>query len=212
MDNDKVVDVACDHALLSIYIYLNKKGVSVISSDINELPLMSAKENIKKYNLENKIEIRLSDGLKNIKNNEFDTIVIAGLGGKNICDILSYDINKTKSAKKIIIQANNNIYDVRKFLTDNNYKIIDEKLVKENNVISTIILFNKADKKIKYTKKELEYGPILINKKNKLFKELIDKDVKKKEKILNKIPRKYFIKRNKLKKSISKLKIICRKY
>ncbi len=205
MDNDKVVDVACDHALLSIYIYLNKKGVKVISSDINELPLMSAKENIKKYNLENKIDVRLSDGLKNIKNNEFDTIIIAGLGGKTIVDILNDDINKTMNAKKIIIQANNNIYNVRKFLTQNKYKIVDEKIIKENNVISIIILFEKVRKKVKYTKHELILGPILIKEKNSLFKELIKKELIKKQKILTKIPNKYFIKRRKISKFINKI-------
>ena len=202
MDNDKVVDVACDHALLSIYIYWNKKGVKVISSDINELPLMSAKDNIKKYNLEDKIDVRLSDGLKNIKNNEFDTIIIAGLGGKTIVDILNDDINKTTNAKKIIIQANNNIYDIRKFLTNNEYKIEDEKLIKENNIISTIILFKKTDKKVKYTEEELLLGPLLIKEKNMLFKELIKNELIKKQKILNKIPKKNFIKRKKINKLI----------
>ena len=210
MNNDKVVDLACDHALLSIYIYLNKKNVKVISSDINTLPLNVAKDNIKKYNLEDKIEVRLSDGLKNIKNNEFDTIIIAGLGGKTIVNILNEDINKTKRAKKIIIQANNNIYGVRKLLTQNKYKIIDEKLVKENNVISTIILFEKVDQKVKYTKDELIFGPILICNNNHLFNELINKEINKTEKILNQVPKKYLVKTYKLKKMVYKLEKISR--
>ena len=62
-DNSNVIDVGCDHALLSIYLYLNKKNINIIASDINSKPLEEARKNIKKYKLDDKIETRLSDGL-----------------------------------------------------------------------------------------------------------------------------------------------------
>ncbi len=206
IDNSKVVDVGCDHGLLSIYVYQNRKNVSIIATDINEGPLNEAKNNIKNYKLENKIETRISDGLKNIKKKEFDTVVIAGMGGNTIVDILSYDIDKTSNSKRIIIQANNNIDRVRKFLVNNNFKIEDEKLVKENNIISTIILFTKNKENVKYSKDEILFGPILIKENSELFNELLNNDLKKYNIILNKIPKKYIIKRFKIKKYISKIK------
>ncbi|MBE6153763.1 MAG: SAM-dependent methyltransferase [Firmicutes bacterium] len=206
IDNSKVVDVGCDHALLSIYLYQNRNNINVISTDINNGPLNEAKNNIKNYKLENKIETRLSDGLKNIEKNEFDTIIIAGMGGNTIVDILGFDIDKTISANRIIIQANNNVDKVRKFLVNNNFKITDEKLVKENNIISIVILFTKNTKNIKYSRDEILFGPILLKENNILFKELLSNTLKKYSIILNKIPRKYIIKRYKMNKYISKIK------
>lgn len=202
MDNSRVVDVGCDHGLLSIYIYLNRKNVKIIASDVNEKPLSEAKKNIKEYKLDKKIETRISDGLKNINNDEFDTIVISGLGGNTIVDILNNDKEKLKNANNIVIQANNNIEKVRSFLINNNYSIKDEKIIKENNIISIIILFEKVESKIRYKKSELLYGPILIKNMDKLFIEHLNNDLKKHKNILNKIPKKYFFKKFRLNKEI----------
>jgi len=202
MNNSRVVDVGCDHGLLSIYIYLNKKNVSVIASDINEKPLKEAKKNISEYKLAQKIETRISDGLKNINSDEFDTIVISGLGGNTIVQILCDDKEKLKNAKYIIIQANNNIDKVRSFLANNGYVIKDEKIIKENDIISIVIKFEKINKKVNYNKRELLYGPVLIEKMDKLFIELLNNDLVKYKNILNNIPSKYIFKRCRINKNI----------
>lgn len=208
INNSKIVDVGCDHGLLSIYIVKKHNKVKIIASDINQKPLDSAIENIKKYNLEKQIKTRISDGLKNININEFDTIIISGLGGNKIVEILSDDINKTKNADRIIIQANNNIQNIRRFLTKNNYIIKDEKLVEENNIISTIILFVKNSTNVKYSKEEILFGPILISSNNILMKKQLMQILKKEKHILEKIPKKYIIKRYKINKTIKKIKKI----
>lgn len=206
VDNSKVVDIGCDHGLLSIYIYKTKKNIKVIASDINIKPLKSAIENIEKYGLKDKIETRISDGLKNVNSNEFDTIIISGLGGNTIISILKNDLDKTNNAQNIIIQANNNIDKVRKFLSTNKYKIVKETLVDENNIISTIILFEKNNKKIKYNKSEILFGPMLIIEKSELFKRQNEQELNKNIKIFNNIPKKYIIKRATLKKRIKSLR------
>ena len=208
MNHSRVVDVGCDHGLLSIYIYLNKKDVSIIASDVNEKPLNEAKKNIKEYKLEKKIETRISDGLKNINNDEFDTIVISGLGGNTIVEILSYDKEKIKSAKNIIIQANNNIEKVRAFLINNNFIVKDEKIIKENNIISIIILFEQVKNKIKYSKNEILRGPILIKRMESLFIEYLKSLSKKYKTILNKMPNKYIFRKLKLNNQIKIIKKI----
>ena len=63
-DNSFILDIGCDHALLDIYVVTKNKNVKAIASDINEGPLKQAKINIKKYNLEDKIEITKADGLE----------------------------------------------------------------------------------------------------------------------------------------------------
>ena len=211
MDNSRVVDVGCDHGLLSIYIYLNKKNIKVIASDVNEKPLNEAKKNIKEYKLDKKIETRISNGLQNIGGNEFNTIVISGLGGNTIVDILAEAKEKLNNAKHIIVQANNNIEMVRRFLVNNYYCIKDEKIVKENNIISVIILFERAEHKISYKKHELLYGPILIKNKDSLYIEYLTNDLKKYKTILSKIPKKYFCKKIRLNRQIKIIDNLLRK-
>ena len=65
-DNSHVIDVGCDHALLSIFLAKTKNNIKVIASDVNEGPLEGARKNIKLYNLEDKIEIKLGDGIETI--------------------------------------------------------------------------------------------------------------------------------------------------
>ena len=94
-----ILDVGCDHALLDIYLALNRNNVKLIASDINENPLKIAKENIKKYNLEDEITLEKADGVSKI-NDEVDTVVIAGMGTSTINDIINNDLKKLKNVKK----------------------------------------------------------------------------------------------------------------
>ena len=62
---------------------------------------MKSLNNVKKYALEDKIKVVLSDGLQNIDENFSDTIVIAGLGGKTISKILKECTWSNKKSKKL---------------------------------------------------------------------------------------------------------------
>ena len=75
-----IIDVGCDHGYLSIYLSQTKKLNKVIASDINEGPLKSAQENIKKYKVEEKIKTKLGSGIDPIEP-DIDTIIISGMGG-----------------------------------------------------------------------------------------------------------------------------------
>ena len=109
--SDYVVDIGCDHGLLSIYLKENKKCMNIIASDINENALKNAVINIKKRNLN--IETVLSDGLEKIDIEKVNTIIISGMGTSTILHILE-DKDKLKGINKIIIQSNNN-HDILRF-------------------------------------------------------------------------------------------------
>ena len=79
-DNRSVIDIGCDHALLSIAIVLEKNPKKVIASDNKEGPLVGAKENIDKYKVSDKIKIKLGYGVDPIEE-DIDTIIISGMGG-----------------------------------------------------------------------------------------------------------------------------------
>ena len=77
-DNDLVVDVGCDQ--VEVGILLSKRNIKSIASDISEKVVASAKKKINKLNLNDYINLRVSDGLNNIKEGEANTLILAGMG------------------------------------------------------------------------------------------------------------------------------------
>lgn len=198
--DDKVIDIACDHALLDIYLVKEKKLNNIIVSDINQNALNNAIANIKKYNLEKNITPVLSDGLENINHINHDTIVISGLGTINIIKILK-EIKKFKHIKKIVIQANNDHYYLRSFITRQKFFISDESIIKDNGKEYITIVFKRGKKR--YNKKELMYGPILI--KNKEYKDYYINILNRAKTLLNNIPLEHKFERNIINQKIKKL-------
>ncbi len=193
---DKVVDIGCDHGYLSIYLKAVNGNKIVIATDINENALNMAKKNINKNSI--LIETRLGNGLDVIKHNEVDTIIISGMGGNTILNILKK--NKLKYIKKIVIQSNTDIPLIRKYINKLGYTIKNEQLIIDKNIYYIIITFTKG--RHKYTKKELYFGPILLKENNDLFNEKKAIELNKLEEILKKIPSKKIITKYKLKKLI----------
>lgn len=193
---DKVVDIGCDHGYLSIYLKAVNGNKVVIATDINENALNMAKKNINKNSI--LIETRLGNGLDVIKHNEVDTIIISGMGGNTILNILKK--NKLKYIKKIVIQSNTDIPLIRKYINKLGYTIKNEQLIIDKNIYYIIITFTKG--RHKYTKKELYFGPILLKENNYLFNEKKAIELNKLEEILKKIPSKKIITKYKLKKLI----------
>ena len=203
-ENSKIIDIGCDHGLLSIYLAKKYSNIKIIASDVNENALNNAINNIKKEHLEDRIETRLGNGLDVIISDEIDTIVIAGMGANTIVGILKYSTNKLKNVKTIIIQSNTDLYFLRKNVTNLGYYIEDESLVEDSNIIYTVIKFTKGKKKYNY--KELYLGPILMQKNDNLFKKKNDKEIKNIEMILSRIENGHLLYKLKLKRNLRILK------
>ena len=101
----RIIDVGCDHAFLDIYLVKNNIVKKAIASDITKGAINQAIKNVKDYNLEDKIDIRLGDGLSTLKQKDkVDTVIISGMGDKTIINILNnYDL---KNINNLIIQSN----------------------------------------------------------------------------------------------------------
>lgn len=198
-DNSKVVDIGCDHGLVSIYLAMNKQNISIIASDINQNALDNAIKNINKYHLEDKIKVCLSNGLDNI-NDEIDTIIISGMGGHTIVDILTNNQEKLNTVNNIIIQSNNDIEYVRRKIVKLGYCISKEELILDKNIYYTVILFTKGKKK--YTNKEYYFGPILLKENSKIFIERKNKEYTKLLNIKNNIPKRKLLIRLKILKEL----------
>lgn len=200
--NSKVLDVGCDHALLDIYLTLENKNITAVASDINKKPLEKAKENIEKYNLLDKIEVRLGPGIETI-DDDVDTIVISGMGGLTMIGILIDEKQRLKNVDRIILSPNNYFEEVRKEVIKLGYFIENEEIVKENKHFYPILVFKKGT--AKYSKFEYTYGPCLIKTKSKEFLEFLELERSKKKQILEKLPRKCWQKRCILNREVRRL-------
>lgn len=170
---DQVVDIGCDHAYLPIYLMKNQLCKTVIAADRNKNALHSANLNIQKENLEKKIPVILSDGLDHINQNEIDTIVMSGMGTSTILHILN-KVNKNR-IKKMIIQSNNDLYQLRKSIHKFGYYLHDEKVIYEKGHFYVIGMYLKE--KHTLTKAELYFG--LYNEKNKEYYRYLDEELHK---------------------------------
>lgn len=203
-DNSKIIDIGCDHGLLSIYLAKKYDNIKIIASDINKNALGTAINNIKKEYLEDKIDTRLGSGLDVVTPDEIDTVVIAGMGANTIVGILKYSADKLVNVNSIIIQSNTDLYFLRKNITKLGYYIEDETLVEDSNIIYTVIKFSRGKKRYNY--KELYLGPVLINKSDSLFKKKCDKEIKTITMILSKIEKGHLLYKLRLKRNLKILK------
>ena len=131
-----VADIGTDHAKIPIYLCLGGKIKYAYACDIGAGPLRVAKKNIEKYGLLDKISCVLSDGTKGIeKKDDIDTIIIAGLGGESIADIIESSRLLKKKDIKLILQPMSAVDTLRAFLSQNGYRIANEKHLKEGKKI-----------------------------------------------------------------------------
>ena len=202
-DNSKIIDIGCDHGLLSIYLANKYKNIKIIASDVNKNALSSAINNIKEANLEDRIETRLGSGLQIVSPEEIDTVVIAGMGSNTIVGILKYAKDKLINVDNIVVQSNTDLYFLRKNITNIGYYIEDEVLVEDKNIIYTVIKFTKGKKRYSY--KELYLGPILLEKQDKLFKKKNEKELKTMKMINKNITKGHYLYRLKIKRNIKVL-------
>ena len=135
--NSFPIDVGCDHAYLPIYLCQNKICSKVVASDIRLEPLKFATKNIQKYNLDSKIKTIQQDGINNL-DSKIDTIIISGMGGISITNILSSKDN-LKNIKYLIISPNNEFSLVRKKVQQLGFSLLQEKIVIDKDITYLII-------------------------------------------------------------------------
>jgi tRNA (adenine22-N1)-methyltransferase len=194
--NDKIIDIGCDHAY--VCIEMAKRGcLNILASDIHPKALAIAKKNITNENLHDQIKCQLSDGLKKIETDDYDTLVIAGMGTSTIIHILS-ESKKLQHISKLVLQSNNDLFALRTFVNNLGYELKQEQVVLENNHFYTIMLWTKGNKIL--TEEELEFG--LYQKENQEFYQAW---FNKEQKLLMQIPKNHEKKLNETKKRLKVL-------
>lgn len=167
----KVCDVGSDHAYLPVYLIQNDQITSAIAGEVVDGPYLSAKQTVHDYRMEDRIEVRLGDGLQILtKEDSITAVTICGMGGELISRILDagYSGGHLNGKERLILQPNVAEHFVREWLMNHSYRIVKETVVRDNHRLYEIIVAEPVGKCVEYTELELKYGPILLKESSEL--------------------------------------------
>lgn len=169
----RVCDVGTDHAYLPIF--LCKAGIAkkALATDINRGPCERAAENIRLHKCSDMIEVRQADGLDLAADFEPTDIIVCGMGGELIRDIILRSTLTRKSGVRLILQPMTKAASLRRALAANGFAIVGEALAKDDRIYQ-VICAEYTGEKYAISDAEALLGPVNIVKKPELFSEFLD--------------------------------------
>ncbi len=178
---ETVADIGTDHGYLPLALIKSRKSPHVIMSDISADSLAKCRENCEAFLAYSKkkesCDLRLGSGLEVLSPSEVDTVVIAGMGGMLIIEILSKNLSLSHSFKKFIIQPRRHIGRLRYWLLENNFRIINESLVRESRFIWPVLTVESGNRALMANSDpadiEYEYPLTLIDFRSELTEEYL---------------------------------------
>jgi len=135
----KLADIGTDHGYIPLYLFMEGVIDSALAMDVNPMPLKRAEDNITNAGYGHLCGFRLSNGLEKLKKHEADVIVIAGMGGLLIRDILHNGKHAIAKGTRLLLQPMIAPSELRQYLFQNGYTIENEYVVREENKFYNII-------------------------------------------------------------------------
>ncbi|PLT34678.1 tRNA (adenine(22)-N(1))-methyltransferase TrmK [Bacillus sp. V5-8f] len=170
--NSILADIGSDHAYLPCYAILKGLASKAIAGEVAEGPFQSARQQVKQTELEQLVEVRKGDGLEVLSPNEATCITIAGMGGSLISNILESGKEKLDGVKRLILQPNVGASNIRYWLIENGWELIDEEILEEDEKIYEILIAEKGDPLRAYRSDRdsgIFLGPFLKENRNGTF-------------------------------------------
>lgn len=171
----KVADIGTDHAYLPVYLMEEGIAKSAVAADIADGPLHAAAGTIQKAGLTDTVKVKKSDGLLALGENDADTVIVAGMGGSTIKQILAEGAYMLNSVTTLILQPMNDAAMLREHLYSTGWDITKETLVEEAGYIYQIIFAQKTDAPLKAPDAfTLEAGSLILRERPELTKRHIE--------------------------------------
>lgn len=152
----RVIDVGSDHGLLAVACLENGLATKALCTEIHKGPADHSKQALKEAGFEDRSEVYVTDGLNGISLNPGDIVVIAGMGGLNIIDIITRCIgNETPELLRqvrFVIQPQKSVNLVRKFFAEKGFAFEDESVCTDRDFFYNIM-------RMSYSGESYELGP-----------------------------------------------------
>lgn len=167
-----LADIGSDHAYLPCYLALKGGIERAIAGEVVKGPYDSAKKQVAQEGLQDMIDVRLASGLAVIEATDGVTaIAIAGMGGPLITAIIEEGKEKLVGVRRLILQPNVHARSIREWAMANQWAILEEEILKENDKIYEILVLEPSATPVVLTEKELLMGPVLSKEKSAVFNE-----------------------------------------
>ncbi|HSI67977.1 MAG TPA: tRNA (adenine(22)-N(1))-methyltransferase TrmK [Planococcus sp. (in: firmicutes)] len=167
-----LADIGSDHAYLPCFLVLKGVAHKAIAGEVVQGPYDSARNQVIQENLVDRIQVRLASGMDAVNESDGVTAVtIAGMGGPLIRTILEQGNERLSGVKRLILQPNIHAKSIREWAQRNNWEIIEEEILKENNKTYEILVLEPSRIVQQLSEAELLLGPKLIKEQSPIFKE-----------------------------------------
>lgn len=204
----RLADIGSDHAYLPTYLVQKSEVEFAVAGEVVKGPFEIAKNHVAQANLKENIQVRLANGLAAIENvDKIDTIVIAGMGGILISEILEAGKGKLSSVKRLILQANNHGDTLRQWLIEHQFVIKAEQILLEAGKFYEIIVAEPTtNENPVLSANDLLFGPFLSKEKSVIFQQKWQKELNTLNKIIDRLPDEQTEKREEVLTEIAKIK------
>ena len=182
-----VADVGTDHGFVPIFLVQEGITLRAIASDVREGPLLLSREHVEAAGLSDKIDLRLGSGLSVLSPGEAEVILIAGMGGRLIADLLEEGLEVALSVKALILSPHRDAVLVRMFLMAHGFEIVREDLVEEEGKFYPVLTAVPAPTPVLYTETELQYGPVLLRERPEVFLRFLQAEIEKKRELVSRL-------------------------
>jgi tRNA (adenine22-N1)-methyltransferase len=169
-----LADIGTDHGLLLCHLVQAGRIPYGIGVELNPGPLERARAAVRRFGLEARVEIRQGNGLAPLEPEEVAVVAIAGMGGGSIRDILEAG-GWIRRLRYLVLQPMTEVAEVRLWLSEHGWRIVDEEAVKDGGKYYQIIQAAPGRAQ-SLSSAEAHYGPVLIEKRRPLVREMAAKD------------------------------------
>lgn len=192
----RLADIGTDHAYIPIFLAESGRIEGAVACDVNSGPLQRAGDHIREHGLEDRIQTRLSDGFSQLKPGETNSAVIAGMGGGLMIRILKEGSCIAGCMEECILQPQSEIERVRAFLLEEGFSFLREDMVRDDGKYYVIMKVkppsgdgNEYAAAGKWKEEELRYGKLLLEEKNPVLYEFLEREIRIKKDILSSLKR-----------------------
>ncbi|MBM7617051.1 tRNA (adenine22-N1)-methyltransferase [Weissella uvarum] len=169
-DGARLADIGSDHAYLPANLLLNQRINFAIAGEVAKGPLQNAEEEIARHHLTDVLKPRLADGLAAVMpEDDIDTVVIAGMGGRLITNILEAGHQHGEHYAHLILQANTDVAAVRSWLMKHHYRITAERMILDDGHYYEIVVAEPG--MAEYSDQALQFGPLNIAEQASVWRE-----------------------------------------
>jgi tRNA (adenine22-N1)-methyltransferase len=159
-----VADIGTDHARLPVWLLHQQQVTRVIATDREPSPLEGARSLLALHGVEDRVDLRLGDGLAVLRPGELSTVVMAGMGGRKMVAILSGGTGILQSIRCLVLQPQREAGVLRRWLVAQHWSLLDEEVVEERGRFYLVMSWRPGASSLAWSSRDYQFGPLVMER------------------------------------------------